>query len=37
VWLVIPVPIGALFARGDEGVRRNVPAQVVRKQKDDQG
>lgn len=35
--VVIPVPIAALFARGEKGPRRNLPAQVVRKEEDDQG
>lgn len=35
--IVIPVPIAALFARGEKGPRRNLPAQVVHKEEDDEG
>lgn len=35
--VVIPVPIAALFARGEKGPQRNLPGQVVRKDEDDAG
>lgn len=33
--VVIPVPIAALFARGEKDAQRNLPGQVVRKEEDD--
>jgi hypothetical protein len=33
--VIIPVPVAALFARGEKGPRRNLPGQVVRKEDDD--
>lgn len=35
--VVIPVPIAALFARGEKSAQRNLPGQVVRKEEDDAG